>query len=116
MAILNTSTVLAISPKYNHKSLKQANVNPIFKAGDKSNIGNYRPISQCNPIATILETVLNTRIYKFAEKNNIISSPMEIVVTEMQNLKMSLIFSYCALPMQLQGNNCSRSSSAKFPI
>ena len=42
--------------------LKHANVTPIFKKGDKSDPGNYRPISLTSQICKVLESILRENI------------------------------------------------------
>ena len=42
---------------------KRAYVTPIFKQGDKSDIANYRPICILSPIATLLENIVNTKLF-----------------------------------------------------
>ena len=41
---------------------KHANVTPIFKKGDKSDPGNYRPISLTSQICKVLESILRDNI------------------------------------------------------
>ena len=35
-----------------------ANVNPLFKKGDKSNLGNYQPISLTSVVCKLMESIL----------------------------------------------------------
>lgn len=56
------------------KAFKKALVHPIHKSGDKSDIANYRPISILTTLSKILEKLLNKRLIKFLNKNNIISN------------------------------------------
>ena len=51
---------------------KLANVTPLFKKGDKSNPGNYRPISLTSVVCKLMESILRDKIVEFLEKNNII--------------------------------------------
>ena len=46
-------------------NLKSAKVVPIHKAGSKSCISNYRPISLISNIAKIFEKIVNNRLYTF---------------------------------------------------
>ena len=46
---------------------------PHFKAGDRSNIENYRPISHLPILNKIFETILHDRIYNFFYSSNLIS-------------------------------------------
>lgn len=54
------------------EKFKQAKVIPIYKAGSKSNIGNYRPISVLNSISKPMERVLCEQIKEYCSTNNII--------------------------------------------
>ena len=54
-------------------SLKQAVIVPIFKKGDKSQPGNYRPISLLPFLSKILEKAILNRITKFTADENLIS-------------------------------------------
>ena len=51
---------------------KLANVTPLFKKGDKSNPGNYRPISLTSVVCKLMESILRDKIVEFLEENNII--------------------------------------------
>ena len=53
--------------------LKMAKVTPIYKEGDKSNCGNYRPISVLPVVAKILEKLICDQLREFLNENNIIS-------------------------------------------
>ena len=50
---------------------KLANVAPLFKKGDKSNPGNYRPISLTSVVCKLMESILRDKTVEFLEKNNI---------------------------------------------
>ena len=51
--------------------LKSANVIPVFKKGDKSEVNNYRPISLISNISKIIEKLIHRRLNSFLEQNNI---------------------------------------------
>jgi hypothetical protein len=53
--------------------LKIAKVIPIYKAGDKRNITNYRPISVLPTFSKILERLLYNRMINFLNKHEILS-------------------------------------------
>lgn len=54
-------------------SFKVAVVTPVHKAGNKSDINNYRPISVIGSFAKIFEKCLKDRLVAFLEQNNILS-------------------------------------------
>ena len=51
---------------------KLANIIPIYKAKDKKDISNYRPISLLPVVSKILEKVVHKNVYTFLEKNNVV--------------------------------------------
>ena len=51
--------------------LKIAKVSPVFKSGDTSLLGNYRPISILPVFSKILERIMYNRIYSFFENNDL---------------------------------------------
>ena len=51
-------------------NLKIAEVVPLYKAGKKSCISNYRPISLISNIAKIFEKIIYNRLYKFLQKQS----------------------------------------------
>lgn len=55
------------------KSFKVAIVKPIHKSGDRTNIGNYRPISIINTFAKIFEKCLKDRLVEFFHHNKTLS-------------------------------------------
>ena len=66
--IFNLSITSGIFPD----ELKIARVIPVFKKGVKSSPGNYRPISILPVISKIFEKLVNARLMKFLESNQII--------------------------------------------
>lgn len=48
-------------------------VKPIFKKGDETDIGNYRPISLISNLSKIFEKILKSRITDYLNKNSILS-------------------------------------------
>ena len=52
--------------------LKQAEIIPIFKKGNKSNVTNYRPISLLSPFLKIFERHLYSQLNQFLNKHSII--------------------------------------------
>ena len=55
-------------------NLKCAVVKPIYKAGNKSHMNNYRPISILPYISKILEKIMHNRIMCFLNTNDILSN------------------------------------------
>ena len=51
-------------------NLKIAKVTPAYKAGDSSDIRNYRPISVLPCFSNILERLIYNRLYKCLKENN----------------------------------------------
>lgn len=54
-------------------SLKQSVITPVFKAGDRGSVDNYRPISVLSVISKIIERLLNKRLLTFLKTANILS-------------------------------------------
>ena len=52
--------------------LKLAKIIPIFKAGSKMEMGNYRPISLLPIFGKILEKLMHSRLYSFIQNQNIL--------------------------------------------
>ena len=52
--------------------LKVSQVTPVYKSGDVTNPGNYRPISVLSPFSKILEKLVYNQLYDFLEKHNIL--------------------------------------------
>lgn len=67
--IINTCFSTGICPS----AFKVAVIKPIFKNGDRLDVGNYRPISLISNIAKIFEKILKNRITSFLNKFNILS-------------------------------------------
>jgi retron-type reverse transcriptase len=65
--LINESINLGIFPT----CLKTANVIPIFKKGDPTNLNNYRPISLLPVISKVFEKVLNNQLTSVIDKGYI---------------------------------------------
>lgn len=52
---------------------KESLVTPVYKAGDKTDTSNYRPISVINNISKIFEKCVKDRLENFLEKHALIS-------------------------------------------
>jgi len=65
--LINEALTAGIFPS----CLKTANVIPIFKKGDKTNLNNYRPIALLPVLSKVFEKVLNEQITQVIEPNYI---------------------------------------------
>ena len=70
MHIFNLSFLTGIIPN----ALKIARVTPVYKANNKENFSNYRPISVLPCYSKILEKLTYKRAITFPNKNNILSN------------------------------------------
>ncbi len=68
--IFNKSIISGIFPD----DLKIAVLSPIFKGGDRSSCGNYRPISVLSVIAKILEKIVFNQLCNYLDDNKIITN------------------------------------------
>ena len=53
---------------------KQANVTPVFKKNDPSDVSNYSPISLLNTIGKVLEKIIHKYIYNFLKEHQVITT------------------------------------------
>ena len=67
-AIINASFLQGVFPE----KLKLAKVIPIHKAGKKTNVSNYRPISLLSVFSKIYEKSMHKRLYDFFSRNETI--------------------------------------------
>jgi hypothetical protein len=67
--LINMSLSLSKVPK----NWKLANVIPIFKSGEKSNMNNYRPVSLLSCVSKIMEKIVFKHLYNYIKDNNLIS-------------------------------------------
>ena len=51
---------------------KRANVIPIFKKGDKSEVDNYRPVSLTSIVCKLLESIIKDKMVEFFDENDLI--------------------------------------------
>ncbi len=56
-----------------HKEWKTARVTPIFKDGDRTEVGNYKPISILRVVMKILERAIHSQLYSYRTENNLLS-------------------------------------------
>ena len=54
-------------------SMKISRIVPIFKAGDKNELDNYRPISILPQSSKVLEKLFENRLLNIVEKNNVLN-------------------------------------------
>ena len=52
---------------------KKAKVTPIFKSGDRSDVGNYRPISILPIVSKIIERAVHNQLYAYISKHDLLS-------------------------------------------
>jgi hypothetical protein len=52
---------------------KEAQVTPLFKKGDKSNLGNYRPVSLTSVVCKLMESVVRDRIIDHLTAHHLLS-------------------------------------------
>ena len=55
-------------------SWKQANVTPIFKKDNPSDVVNYRPISLLNTIGKVLEKIIHKHVYNFFHEHHVVTT------------------------------------------
>lgn len=53
---------------------KQANVTPVFKKDDPSEVSNYRPISLLSTIGKVLEKIIHKHVFNYFRDHNIITA------------------------------------------
>ena len=68
--IVNTSIITGSFPKL----WKHPYVVPVFKSGDKDEVGNYRPISLLSIVSKILEKIVATQLMNFLETNKLLAN------------------------------------------
>lgn len=54
-------------------ALKRSVIVPVYKAGERDRISNYRPISLLSSVSKILEKLINTRLINYLEKHKLLS-------------------------------------------
>ena len=53
---------------------KEANVSPIHKKNDPSDVSNYRPISLLSTVSKVLEKIVHKYLFNFFRDNNVITA------------------------------------------
>jgi hypothetical protein len=94
--IFNLSLTTGVVPSL----LKQANITPVFKAGDRHDVTNYRPISILTSISKILEKVAYTRIFNLINKHNILT-PHQFGFRPKRSTFMAINDLYCKIANNL---------------
>lgn len=64
---------LALSTGIFPDSFKKSLIHPIYKAGVRDQVSNYRPISVLSSMSKILERVINNRLIKYLESHKLLS-------------------------------------------
>ena len=67
--LFNCSLLTSIFPK----AWKIAKISPLFKGGDREDVGNYRPVSLLPLPGKLLEKIVHNNFYKFFEKNTFLT-------------------------------------------
>ena len=90
--IVNMSVHKGVFPS----KLKEAKVIPVYKSDDKTEPGNYRPISLLSIFNRIFEKLMYHRLKSFLDKNNILLSHSMVFVksTPHSTLFLILLTSY----------------------
>ena len=70
MCIFNQSLLTGIYPS----DWKLAKVTPIFKAGSKTDLNNYRPISVIPAVTKIFEKIISDQLYNYLNVNDLLTS------------------------------------------
>lgn len=52
---------------------KNAIIKPLYKSGERSEMGNYRPVSLISNVSKIMEKIMKTRLCSFLKRYNILS-------------------------------------------
>ena len=65
--LFNQSITSATLPR----EWKSANVTPVHKGGDETNMNNYRPISVLPIVAKILERIVFNQLYDYLQKHSL---------------------------------------------
>ena len=55
------------------KDWKDARVTPIFKAGDRTDVNNYRPVSILPVVSKLLEKVVHDQLYHWLDSNAVLT-------------------------------------------
>ena len=71
--------------------LKVARITPIFKGGNKNDLGNYRPISVLPVISRVLEKCINTRIYDHLKLHKLLK-PIQLGFRKGRTAEMALSY------------------------
>lgn len=72
------------------KQTKIAKIVPVYKAGDKNDLQNYRPISILPSMSKVLERVVFTRLKNYLDKHNILA-PSQYGFREKRNTSMAAL-------------------------
>ena len=70
MTIFNRSLETGVVPR----DWREANVTPLFKKGDPSKPGNYRPVSLTSVVGKLLESIIVDKLTSYLEANNLLKN------------------------------------------
>jgi len=71
---------------------KLANVTPIFKKGNKSNVSNYRPVSLTVNLCKVFESIMRDEMIKHLQRHSLIKSSQHGFVSNRSCLTNLLVF------------------------
>ncbi len=91
--IFNRSIISANVPK----EWKTARVTPMFKDGDRTEVGNYRPISILPVVMKILERAIHNKLYSYLTENNLLSPVQSSLRKKYSTLTTLIDISDCIL-------------------
>ena len=63
-----------------HSALKRAVIVPIFKSGNNSIPGNYRPISLTSCISKVIERIIRKQVWAFLERKGLLNNIQHMVL------------------------------------
>ena len=69
---------------------KDANILPIFKSGERTNCGNYRPISLTSIVIKIFEKIVHKKMFDYIERNKLLD-PEQFGFRKFRNCEIQLL-------------------------
>lgn len=87
------------------KCWKEAMITPVYKKGDRSYVGNYRPISLTSPLCKIMESIIKDNIQEHLIVNNVIS-PLQHGFTPGRSCSTQLLLAMNYWTKALNNGHC----------